>query len=446
MRKRVIPTLLTILLLSFTPSSFYAQSTADPLLVAEIAKIKAVDNHAHPLRVVGEGEKPDNEYDALALEEMEPFPNPVRIRPDNPEYIGAWRALYGYKHNDLTEPHIRELLQIKQQVMRQRGDDYPAWVLDQLGIETMFANRVAMGRGLNPPRFRWVSIVDPLLFPLNNEAARRENPDYRSFFAAEQQLLKRYLAESKANRPPQTLDDYLSEVVSGTLERQKRSGAIAVKFEVAYLRTLEFSVVPKLVAKQVYGRYIKGGKPPSSEYKKLQDFLFRHIAKEAGRLGLAVHIHVSDGAGSYYSIRNANPQLLDSVFNDPSLRKTNFVIIHGGWPYTKVTAAYFGKPNVYADFSALAFLFYPRALSDILREWLEFFPERVLFGTDALPFAAEMNWEETAWLSTTTARQALAIALTDMMKDGEITRDRAIEIARMVLRGNAIKLYGLGSQ
>jgi len=33
--------------------------------------------------------------------------------------------------------------------------------------------------------------------------------------------------------------------------------------------------------------------------------------------------------------------------------------------------------------------------------------------------------------------------LTGMINDGEITRARAIEIAQMVLRGNALKLYGL---
>jgi ribosomal protein S14 len=30
-----------------------------------------------------------------------------------------------------------------------------------------------------------------------------------------------------------------------------------------------------------------------------------------------------------------------------------------------------------------------------------------------------------------------------MVRDGEITRDRALELARMVLRDNAMKLYGL---
>ena len=45
-----------------------------------------------------------------------------------------------------------------------------------------------------------------------------------------------------------------------------------------------------------------------------------------------------------------------------------------------------------------------------------------------------------------TGREALTIALTGMMSDGEITRERARELARMVLRENAIKLYGLKTQ
>ena len=42
-----------------------------------------------------------------------------------------------------------------------------------------------------------------------------------------------------------------------------------------------------------------------------------------------------------------------------------------------------------------------------------------------------------------TARRALAIALTGMLNDREITRTRASELARMVLRENAMKLYRL---
>jgi predicted TIM-barrel fold metal-dependent hydrolase len=434
-----------LMLVLMFPQPQAAQTTADPQLVAEIAKIKAIDNHAHPFRFVAEGDKPDDEYDALPLEGLEPFASKPRLNPANPEYIGAWRALFGYKHDDMSEAHIKELMAAKQRVMRERGDGYPAWVLDQIGIETMFANRVAMGRGLTTPRYRWVSFVDALMVPLNNEAARRSNPDYRVFYAGEDKLLKRYLAESKVAALPATLDEYLKTVVTATLERQKRDGALAVKFEAAYLRRLDFDDAPESEARRIYAKYVKGGEPPAVEYKVLQDYLFRYIARECGRLGMAVHIHAIDGAGSFYKQSGSNPLLLESAFNDPGLRKTNFVIVHGGYPFTSQTASLMSKSNVYADFSAQTFLLYPRALSEVLRNWLESYPDKVLFGTDAFALTPEVGWEEGGWLAMTTARQALALALTGMMNDGEITRDRAIELARMALRENAERLYNLKS-
>jgi hypothetical protein len=66
-----------------------------------------------------------------------------------------------------------------------------------------------------------------------------------------------------------------------------------------------------------------------------------------------------------------------------------------------------------------------------------------LFGSDTFEVAPEVSWEELGWLTTTSAREALALALTGMMQDGQITRERALELARMVMRENAIKLYGL---
>jgi hypothetical protein len=53
-----------------------------------------------------------------------------------------------------------------------------------------------------------------------------------------------------------------------------------------------------------------------------------------------------------------------------------------------------------------------------------------------------MGWEESAWLASKTAREALGRALTDMMRAGEITPDRARQLARMVLHDNAKALYG----
>lgn len=100
------------------------------------------------------------------------------------------------------------------------------------------------------------------------------------------------------------------------------------------------------------------------------------------------------------------------------------------------------KPNVYTDLSEQTWMLSPRALVAVLRDWLEAFPEKVLFGTDLFPGDGAYDWEEIGWQTAETGRTALGIALTGMMQDGEITRARAVEIARLLLRGNALNLYG----
>src|SRR5258706_7991256 len=435
--------LISVIVMLFTLCSpTIPQSGAGRDLLTEISKIKAIDNHAQPPKYVAQGEKADDEYDTLPLEAIVPFPLPVRLSPANLEFVRAWRELYRYSHDDMSEAHMRELMAAKSRVLQERGDAFPAWVLDQLNIETMFANRVAMGRGLAAPRFRWVAFDDALIFPLNNNAAERSNPDYHGFFPGEERLLKRYLADLKLSALPASLDEYLKRVVTPTLERQQRDRAVAIKFEAAYLRKLNFDDPDETLARTTYARFVRGGEPLAGNYKALQDFLFYYVAREAGRLGMAVHIHCISGAGGFYRQSGSNPLLLEAAFNDPSLRKTNFVVVHGGYPFTKEMGSLMSKPNVYADFSAQTFFTYPRELSETLRNWLESYPDKILFGTDAFSFGPEVDWGEVAWLSNTTARQALALALTGMMNDGEIDRAEAMKLARMVLRENAAKLYG----
>jgi predicted TIM-barrel fold metal-dependent hydrolase len=418
-----------------------AQLPIDPEIAGEIAKIKAIDNHAHPVRPVWASDK-DTEYDALPVEVMEPYTEPVRTREGSPLVIEAWRQLFGYAYQDRDPEHVRELRARKKQLLEEKRDGYANWVLDQLGIESMLANRVGMGHGMAAPRFLWVPFEDALMYPLNNSSLAGRNSDYKTFYADEGRLLKRYVKECGLAEPPASLEEYLQKVVTPTLERHKRGGAVAVKFEAAYLRSLEFDNPSQAEAGRVY--FGSRNVPVSdAAYKRLQDFIFRYIARECGRLGLPVHLHSAAGAGGYFRVQGANPLLLESVLNDPKLRKTNFVMVHGGWPFTREVTALLSKPNAYADFSEQTFMNYPRSVAQAIRDWLEYAPEKVLFATDAYPFSEEMYWEEAAWVGNSTGREALGLALTEMMRDGEITRERAVELARMVLRENAKKLYNL---
>src|SRR5882762_9503616 len=151
--------------------------------------------------------------------------------------------------------------------MREQGDNFPNWVLDQLGIETELANRIALGRGLQPPRFRWVPFDDALILPLKNSSVANETPDRKFFYPREALLLRRYMKDVNHDVLPPTLREYIAKIVLPVLELQKKNGAVAVKFEAAYLRTLDFGPAEPLAAVQhIYAKYVKEGDPTPAEY------------------------------------------------------------------------------------------------------------------------------------------------------------------------------------
>jgi len=94
------------------------------------------------------------------------------------------------------------------------------------------------------------------------------------------------------------------------------------------------------------------------------------------------------------------------VLNDPSLRGTTFVLVHGGLPFAAAVRYLLGRPNVYTDYSSQGFLTSPRELSIVLRTWLSAFPEKVMFGTDAYPLTTTVEARGNWWDSTTGPTEA----------------------------------------
>lgn len=422
------------LMLLASPATLGAQAAVDSALDRYIAAIPAIDNHAHPMRPVPHGAPADTEYDALPLDGVPPFPVPWRLTLNAPVWGRAARALYGRGDS---------VAAVRSRAIARRGLGFPAWALDRAGIEIMLANRIALGSGLGPPRFRWVPFDDPLLFPLDTKAEAARTPDTRSLYPREAALLARDLRDIGVPAVPPTLAAYIDSVVVPTLQRQRQRGAVAIKFEIAYLRPLDFGDPDSAAASAIYARYRAAGTPAPGEYKTLTDYLFRVASREAGRLGLAVHLHVLETFGGFYTAQGATPGRLEPVFNDSTLRGTNFVIIHGGWPAVGETEAMLSKPNVYTDISMIDQMLGAAELATVLRAWLTRWPDKVLFGTDAFEGGPDQGWEEGAYVAAATARRALALALTGMRRDGEIDAARARALARMVLRDNAMALYHL---
>ncbi len=430
-------------LLVCTVSFSQSRVMPDPEITAEIAGIRVIDNHCHPEQVLVEGET-DTQWDGFpqdAYQTPRVVNIPANIRPKNAKVLAAWRALWGISDETWSEDAVKRALAAKRQIKKDKGDAYPAWVLDRAGVEIALSNRVTMQRGLSAPRFRWVTYADMFMFPLSTAKLQLANSSYAKFYGSLEQKAKE-LRSGKAS--PQTLAMWLKTYVVAAIEQRKQEGAVALKFTAAYYRPLDFAPVPEQEAASIYLRCIReGGGPNLEDYKKLQDYIFFEVGKTAARLHLPVHIHTGPGSGAQYSLSGANPFLLEKAIN--GLPDTDFVLLHGGWPFSFQATALLMKSNVFIDFSGQEFMLSPRDLADVLRYWMDYMPEKVLFGTDAFPNPSlpQAAWEEFEWLNAQNARQALAIALTTMRDDGQITTGRAKELARMVLRENAAKLHRL---
>src|SRR5689334_15292487 len=109
-----------------------AQSPVDSALVTFIASIRAIDNHAHPMRPVAPGAPADSEFDALPLDGIPPFPVPRRLAADDAVWQRAQTALYGLPTAATpTDSVYRATLRgVVDAARRQRGARFPEWVLD----------------------------------------------------------------------------------------------------------------------------------------------------------------------------------------------------------------------------------------------------------------------------------------------------------------------------
>jgi len=402
-------------------------------LLPQIEKIPAFDHHAHP------GFADDADVDAMAAP-----PNAseaVRTRDDNPELVAAAKALFGYPYPDFSPQHAKWLIDKKAELRKQlAGTAYFNSILDKLNTESSVANRAMMPDYLDPQRFPWVFFADSFLWPFNNEHESGRNPDEGVFIPLQEKMLHRWMRQENVSQLPASLADYLT-FVSRVLEDNSKHGGIAMKFEVAYFRPTTFSDPTRAQAEDIYQHSIAGAIPDEKDYRRFQDYIFRYLVQEGGRLHLPVHIHTAVGIGDYFNLSESNIMNLESVLRDPRYASTTFVMIHGGYPLEREAVWLAAMKNVYLDSSFGELAQYPSAFKETLKMWLETFPDKITFGTDCFPYNQVLGAEESYWLGVQSSRTALAAALAEMVSENEITETRALELAHAYLHDTAVKLY-----
>ncbi len=402
-------------------------------LLPQIEKIPIFDHHAHP------GFPDDTDVDAMAAP---PGSSPLRERDTNPELVAAAKALFKYPYADLSPEHAKWLVNRKAELKKEQGIAYFSNILDALNIEQGVANRAMMADYLDPKRFVWVFFADSFMWPFDNQKERSRNVDEQVYIPLQEKMLHRWMEQEKLAKLPAAFDDYLKFISQVLEDNQKNKGAIAMKFEVAYFRPTRFSDPTREQAEEVYKKYAAGGVPSEQEYRTFQDYIFRYLVREGGRLHLPIHIHSAVGIGDYFSISEGNVMNLENILRDPRYADTVFVLIHGGYPLEREAIWLASVKNVYMDSSLMEVVMYPAAFKDSLKQWLETFPDKITFGTDSFPYNDALGAEESYWLGVQTGRMGLAAALAEMIVTNEVSETKALEMAHGYLHDNAVGIYG----
>lgn len=215
--------------------------------------------------------------------------------------------------------------------------------------------------------------------------------------------------------------------------------AVAVKSQNAYSRNIDYSQVPAEEAEQPFARALDGEELDPAEKKKLEDHLFWYAVKRATAYQLPVKLHTGYFAGDNYMrlswlIRNAG-SACDLCRNDID---TRFVFMHICYPYyEEILTVAKHYTNAYIDM-CWSWIINPVAARDFLKKYLVTAPANKIltFGADYIPVEPVAGH---AWM----ARRGIAQALSELVEEGWMSADRALELVAPLMNGNARRIFDL---
>ena len=219
--------------------------------------------------------------------------------------------------------------------------------------------------------------------------------------------------------------------------------AVAVKSQAAYSRDLYYAEVKADQADPIFKRVVNKQEVTPNDRKRLEDHLFWYCVRRATAHDLPVKLHTG-----YYAGQNRMP--LERVGKNPGsvcemLRHalsekldTKFVIMHICYPYYEdiITVAK-QYTNAYIDM-CWAWIMNPAASVVFLKHYLLSAPANKLltFGGDYIPVEPVVGHAEIA-------RHGIARALTELVDEGWLSPDAALELVEPIMCGNGRRIFRL---
>ena len=218
--------------------------------------------------------------------------------------------------------------------------------------------------------------------------------------------------------------------------------AVAVKSQNAYNRDIDYARVPAEEAEPVFRKALQKDPVTSDERKRLEDHLFWYAVDRATADRLPVKLHTG-----YYAGQNYMPlsRLRLNAGSATELCRlgpdTQFVFMHLCYPYyEELLAAAKQWTNAHVDM-CWSWIINPVAAKDYLKKHIVTAPINKLlpFGGDYIPVEPVLG-------HAALARRGIAQALAELVGEGWLTLDDALDLVNLLMHDNARRIFRLGQK
>jgi hypothetical protein len=215
--------------------------------------------------------------------------------------------------------------------------------------------------------------------------------------------------------------------------------AVAVKSQNAYSRDIDYARVPAEDAEAAFGKLLAKEPVTPEERKRVEDHLFWVAVGQATKHSLPVKLHTG-----YYAGQNGMPlaRLQRNAGSACDLCRlspdTKFVFMHICYPYYEELLALAKQyTNAHVDM-CWSWLINPLAAKDYFKKHIVTAPASKLlpFGGDYIPVEPVLG-------HAVLARRGIAQGLSELVDEGLLTRNDAMELIEPILNGNAHRIFDL---
>ena len=215
--------------------------------------------------------------------------------------------------------------------------------------------------------------------------------------------------------------------------------AVAVKSQDAYRRDIDYQPTPAEQVAETFKKRARQEPVDPAQQKALEDHLFWYAVEKATAHQLPVKLHTG-----YYAGNNNMPlsRLIHNAGSACALCRhapnTPFVFMHICYPYyEELIAVAKHWTNAFVDM-CWSWIINPVAAKDFLKKYLVTAPANKL-----LTFGGDYVYVEQVLGHAVIARQGIALALCELVEEGWLGRDDALELVDPIMHGNARRIFRL---